>query len=193
MANSLFPAFVNIDYHSAFGAHSMTLPTKVYTGPDGLNPSGTFLAWNSTARDADDMINDLVDLFLPFFKPDTTFDAYTIYTLAEPGAPPQPEYAAALGLDGTSVQTAWSKAVQTTFSFRTDLFGQMKLVFLDAPNNNLWDKISQFDTSPEALAILAELSNSANAWSARDNGKPTVLTQIAYTLNEKLRREYNMN
>lgn len=193
MANSLFPAFVNIDYHSAFGAHSMTLPTKAYTGPDGLNPSGTFLAWDSSARDADDMINALVTLFIPFFKADTTFDSYTIYTMADPDASPQPQYAATLGNVGTSIQTAWSKAVQTTFSFRTDLFGQMKLVFLDAPSNNLFDKFSQFDTSPEAVAIRDELADSANAWSARDNGKPTVLVQIAYTLNEKLRREYGMN
>lgn len=192
MANSLFPAFVVLEYHSAFGHHKMTIPTKVYTPPDVTFSAGSFLAWNSSQRDADEMINDLVELMAVFWKTDTTFDSYTIYTMDDPDAAPQPQYAAALGIPGSNSSTSWSKAVQTTFSFRTDLFGQFKLVFLDAPSGNLFDRIDTFSTSPEAIAIRDELADSANAWSARDNGKPVTLVQIAYTLNEKLRREYNM-
>src|SRR5437868_4488105 len=95
MANSLFPAFVVIDYHSAFGSHKMTIPTKAYTGPGVGFPAGHFLAWDSTDVDADDMINALVELIAPFFKVDTTFDSYTIYTMASAEAAPLPEYAAA--------------------------------------------------------------------------------------------------
>jgi len=193
MANSLFPAFVVIEYHSAFGHHKMTIPTKVYTGSGVGFPAGSFLAWDSSNRDADEMINDLVELLAPFWKVDTTFDSYTIYSMADPEAAPLPEYAAALGIPGSNAGTYWSKAVQTTFSFRTDLFGQFKLVMLDAPAPVSFDRIDTFSTSPEAIAIRDELALSSNAWSARDNGKPITLVQIAYTLNEKLRREYDMN
>jgi len=191
--HGLFPGFVVIDYHSAFGGHKMTLPTRQWDDTVVAGGHGAFQDWTSNPRDADDMVKDLVALFAPFFKADTTFDQYTIYSFADEDGDPLPVSANSLGIDGTSVQTAWSKAVQTTFSIRTADFNQMKLVFLDAPNNNLFDKILSFDTSPEAEAIMGALSDTTNAWSGRDNARPANLVQIAYTLNEKLRREYNMN
>lgn len=192
-ANSLYPSYVQIGYHSAFGAHGMTIPTLQWLPTPNVGGSGAFETWAAGTIDAHDMINDLVELFAPFFKPDTTFDSYTIFTLDDPEASPQGRAAATLGIDGTSVQTAWSKAVQTTFSFKTDLFGQMKLVFLDAPSGGLFDKIDQFSTSPEAVAIFAYLNDDTNGFAGRDGGRIDVLSQIAYTLNEKLRREYGMN
>jgi len=172
--NSLFPSYVLLQYTSAFGQHFMTIPTLLWNDtPGATGDAGVFTTWDSVGRSADDMINDLVDAMAVFWKNDTTFDLYTIYTLADAEATPQPRVAKPLTQVGSNVSTSWSKAVETTFMMRTDLFGIRRLVFLDAPSGNLFDKISQFDTSPEALAIL-------------------ILTQITYTLNEKLRKEYGM-
>lgn len=193
MENSLSPAFVKIDYHSAFGSHTMTIPTKDWNASPSVGGAGAFDDYVGGTVDADAMINALVDLFLPFFKADTTFDVYTIYTQASPTDPAFPVASKAIGSVGTNATTTWSKAVQTTFSIRTDSFGQMKIVFLDAPSGGVFDKVSTFGASPEAVAVMAELADIANGWAGRDGGKPGVLTQIAYTLNEKLRREYNMN
>jgi hypothetical protein len=191
--NSLYPAFVVIDYHSPYGSHKMTLPTREWTDEVSAGGSGTFDAWTSAPRDAHDMVNDLANLIKPFFKPACSFDQYTIYTMSSPTAAPQPVAAQSLGIDGTSAQTAWDKAVQTTFSFRTSDFGTFKLVLLDAPCGNNFDKILSFDASPEAVAIFDYLKSDDEAWAGRDGGHINVMTQIAYTLNEKLRREYGMN
>ena len=190
--NSLFPAFVKVDYHSVFGVHSMVLPTRTWS-PDGATVAGTFVDWDDNDTDADDMIQALVTLFLPFFIATTTFDLYTIYTMAAAGAKPVPVASAELGLDGTSVSTTWAKAVQKTFTFRTDLFGILKLVFLDCPSGNNFDRVNAFGADAATLAILAALSADTNAWSARDNGKPDTVVQQATTLNEALRKTYRMN
>jgi hypothetical protein len=190
--NSLYPAYVDMQYHSAFGTHHMIIPTLNWNDDAATGGAGSFDAWDSSVAAADSMINSLVDLFAPFFKADTHFDLYTIYTLADAEATPQPRVSKALTQVGTSISTSWSKAVETTFTFRTDTFGIRRLVFLDAPSGNLFDKINQFSTSPEAVDIRDALADEGNGWSARDNGRPETLVQITYTLNDKLRREYGM-
>jgi hypothetical protein len=190
--NSKSPAFVVIDYHSSYAPHKMTLCTREWTDDASVGGSGSFESWAGPQRDAHDMINDLVVLLAPFFKPHVSFDFYTIYTQADEDAVPQPVAAQSLGIDGESAQTAWDKAVQTTFSFRTSNFGTAKLVLLDAPSGGVFGKVSSFDASPEAIAIFDQLKSDDEAWSGRDNGHINVMTQIAYTLNEKLRKNYYM-
>lgn len=190
--NSLFPAYVLMQYTTAYGVHFMTIPTKTWIDNPSAGGAGEFENWNGDGIDADEMVNDLVDLFAPFFLATTSFDLYTIYTLASAEATPQPRVAKQLTQVGSNVGTYWAKAVETTFMFRTDLFGVRRLVFLDAPAPASFDKISTFDTSPAAIAIRDQFADDSQAWSARDNGKPIILTQITYTLNEKLRKEYGM-
>ena len=191
--HSLFPAYVQIDYHSPWGAHKMTLPTRTWDDTIVAGGHGAFLSWTEDPVDADDMIKDLVNVLKPFWMPESFFDQYTIYAFADEDSEPVPVTANSLGIEGTEPNDNWAKAVQTTFSIRTADFGQIKLVFLDAPQPASFDKILSFDASPEAIAVMDELSNDEKAWSGRDNARPMQLVQIAYTLNEKLRREYNMN
>lgn len=192
-ANSLYPSYVKIDYHSIWGTHVMTVPCKQWSGVTSPGGKGQFDSWSGSPKDADDMIKDYVDLLAPFWLASSSFDMYTIYNMSAPDATPDPVAANSLGVAGTSVSVYWAKAVQTTFTIRTDGFGIMRVVMLDAPNPNSFDRIASFSASPEALALVAALANSANGWAGRDGTKPGTLSQIAYTLNEKLRREYNMN
>jgi hypothetical protein len=158
----------------------------------GVTPGGTINTWNGGVIPAIDMIEDLIALFVPFFLPSYNFDFYTIYTMASPTAEPVPVFTDSLNNPGTSIETEWAKAVQTTFSFGTEAFGQAKLIFLDAPAAAGFDKILSFGASAEALAILDMLKDEDRGWQARDQSRITVLKQITYTLNEKLRREFNM-
>lgn len=190
--NSLYPAFVVIDYHSPWGAHTMTLPTREWLPESSAGGKGVFDSWSHVNRDADDMIKDFANLLKVFFQPDHFLDQYTIYTMETPTSKPLPVAANSLGIEGTEASSHWSKAVMTTFSGRTDAFGIFKLVLLDAPVPNSFDKISSFDASAEANALIAEYASVSSAWSGRDNAKPGTLTQITYTMNENLRRAYNM-
>lgn len=191
-ANSQYPGFVDIAYHSPWGNHHMQLCTTQWDDSIVVSPQGSFLSWTGTPRDADDMIKDLANKLKVFFQPDHFLDSYTIYTMASPTSRAIPVRAGSLNIEGTEASSHWAKAVQTTFSIRTSDFGQMKLILLDAPQPGSFDKISSFDASPEAVAVIDELASSANAWSGRDGARPYVLSQITYTLNEKLRREYGM-
>lgn len=191
--NSLFPAYVLLSYNSAYGAHFMTLPTLAWDDVSGASGgAGVTETWDSVGRSTDDMVNDLVDLFAPFFKPHVSFKSYTVYTLADAEATPQPRVAKELTQVGTQAGTYWDKAVETTFMMRTTLFGIRRLTFLDAMAPSSFDKIDNFSTSPAANAIMDEMALVSNGWSARDNGRPIFLNQITYTLNEKLRKEYGM-
>jgi hypothetical protein len=94
---------------------------------------------------------------------------------------------------GSAPTPGWYKAVQKTFTFRTNEFGTSKLVLLDAASFNTFNKQTTLSSGgPEDL--LRDYLGSADGWLlGRDGGKPTTFLQIAVTLNEKLRRSYRMN
>lgn len=193
MANSLYPAFVTIEYQTAYGIHLMTIPARAWNPAGGVGDNGTFNDWNDDPVDAEGMVTDLVTLFLPFFPATTNFNVATIYTLEAADSDPNPRVAFNLDLAGTSVSATWAKAVQTTYTFRTDLFGIYKLVFLDAPSGNDFDRVNAFGAAPAVNAIKDELALETNAWNGRDNGRIVTLLAQTKTLNEKLRKEYNMD
>jgi len=190
MANSLYPSYVQIEYHSAFGVHKMTLPTRQWSSAGGA--SGSFEAWDTTARDAADMVDDLITDIKAVYPSSVVFDLATIYNFPDPDEDPVPVRLLVLGDAGTAVSSAWSKAVQQTFTFRTLSNGIFKLVLLDVPTDNNFDRVPVSSFTAPFLAIEAELTSQANAWSGRDNARPNSAIQASATLNEKLRREYRM-
>jgi hypothetical protein len=127
-----------------------------------------------------------------FFNPNITFDSYIVWNYPSVEANPQPVKSKTLGIAGTGTGGGWYKAVQATWSIRAANFSEMKLVFLDANSADDYDKIENFVGLTAVTAVMAILSADTNGWSSRGNSKPTTLTQITYTLNEKLRRSYRM-
>jgi len=193
MQNSLYPAFVRINYHSVFGPHTMTIPTLPWDPSGGTPASGEFDVWDGSPIEADVMINNLVDLLAPFFSADNIFDDYIIYTLENPEADADPRYSAALATLGTNGAPGWEKATQNTWSFRTTSFGAFKLVLLDSATADNFDRITDVTGITPAVNLIAEITDVANGWSGRDGTRPAQFSQIAVTLNEKLRRSYRMN
>jgi len=187
MASSLYPAAVVLNYHSAFGAHKSTIPTLPYS-------VGTqeFDTWNAGAIDAVTMVQNLVDVIVPFYPATVAIDSFTVLTYAAPGAPGLPQFFNLLGDVGTNPGTGWTKATQVTFSLRTTSFGRGKLVLLDAQTEDNWDKITNFTGLTPVLNLIAELTHDDRGWAGRDNAQYVGCDQITYTLNEALRRNYNM-
>jgi len=191
--HSLAPAFVRIFYHSDFGSHVMTIPTTEWLEPSTGHDQGEFINWDATQSDADGMIRALCDALAPFFTDDNEFDSYIIYTQADADSPQRPRAQNTIAIPGTSISTQDRQAVQETWTFRTTEFGIFKLVLLDASASVEFAPIRN-PTGLTAVEDLVELiTDEANGWSGRDNARPANFVQIAYTLNEKLRREYGLN
>jgi hypothetical protein len=187
--NSLSPAFVVINYHSAYGAHKMTLPTLQY------NPGspGTFDVRGGGTMDASEMVNDFVDLIKPFFPADVEFDFWEGFLKATPTADNVLKISESLTQVGTNAAPGWTKATEAVWSFKSDLNGLYKLSMLDMGNADSWDKVTFSDLAGDALTFVNYLIDDAHGWAARDDGQPVTFLQISYGLNKALRRKYNMN
>jgi len=194
MQNSLSPAFVRIDYSSAYGVHSMTLPS-VPIEPTTIGGSIYQFVLRGAALPAqvEGAVNDFVDVVKLFFPSTVNFKSYTLYSQPEPEDTPQPVEANILNIAGAGTGTSWSKAVQNTITYRTDEFGIFKLVLLDCFSYNIFDKTDVL-VPDDGLDLLTDYVTADVTWLAgRDGGRPNVFLQSAVTLNEKLRRSYRMN
>lgn len=189
--NSLAPAFVEIAYHSAFGSHVQTIPTLAWD-PVGAT-YGFFDTHNGNTVDAETMIDAIVTLEAEFFPTTVIFDSWTVFTKADALAPSNPRVQKNVNVAGTVAAPGWFKAAQATWTMKTDLFGEFKIVNLDVATLNAWDKITSATASADQIALIAALRDADMGWAGRDGGRPEFFQQIAFTLNEKLRREYRMN
>lgn len=192
MANSLYPAFVLINYHSTYGPHKMIIPTRAWQATNITGTIGSYTAWDSSQVDAELMVNDLVTTFLPFFLATTSFDAATVYTLASPTSPQLPQATVALTAVGTSTSTTQAKAGETHYSFRDTGFNLSGITFLDAPVNVGFEPKTPASFSVEDDSLKLEFTAVNRAWSSRAGFRPSVLRRATYDLNGKLRKEYGM-
>jgi hypothetical protein len=190
MAFSLFPSYIVIEYSSAFGVHTMTIPIRQWEASAG--DLGSADSWVGGARDLDDMVEDLVNALAELFPATTTFETATVYNYPDIDSDPDPVGQHALGIVGTSVSTAWSKAVQQTFTFRTNDFNIYKLVLLDVPTDNNFNRVPAAAFTADFDAVVDQLTGDVNAWQGRDGSQIVQPIQASATLNEKLRRSYRM-
>lgn len=191
MANSLFPACVHIAYHSAYAPHIQVIPTLEWLESPG--DFGSFETWAAGTVDAETMIEQLITAQAEFFPATVVFDSFSVFTYETPTSEPQLRVSKNLAIAGTAVAAGWSKAAQATWSFKTTLGGELKIVHLDVNTLNAWDKITSATASGDQTTFINALVDDANGWAGRDGGQPIFFQQIAFTLNEKLRRNYYMN
>lgn len=192
MANNLYPSYVQVDYHSLYGTHSMTLPTLRWDA-GLLGDPGEFETHDGMGIAADTMVEALIALFQPLYPTSVVFDTYTIFNAPVLSVPLvfNPVYGASLALAGTDLTPEGvDKAVQYSIGFRTVLFGRSQIVLLDKPAGNTWGNV----TTPDAATddIIAEWTGEANGWAGRDNGRPFYFTNISISMNKRLRRKYGM-
>lgn len=191
--NSLSPAFVKINYASAFGAHVQTLPSvPLIAGAYAPTGYAFVLRGLEVPVAVDDAVTDFVNLERAFFPSSVIFTDATVYSQPSPSDVPVPVASFPLGIAGTNAAVGWSKAVQLTLTFRASDFTLFKLVELDAESYNLFDKTTDKTERPELEAIVDYVTADASWLASRGGGKPSTFLQEAKTLNEKLRRSYNM-
>ena len=192
MANNLYPSYVQINYHSVFGIHSMSLPTLRWNA-GLLGAAGTFDTHDAAGIAADTMVEDFVDLLAAKVPSTTVFDNYVIYdapTLSNPLVF-NPVYGAALAVAGTLASpTGVAKAVQYTIGMRTVLFNRSQIVLLDVPTGNTWGNVTTPDA--ETQDIIDAFTLDTNGWAGRDGGRPFYFTNISISMNKRLRRKYGM-
>jgi hypothetical protein len=191
MAGSLSPAFVKVNYRSAFAPHTQILPTNTWN--DGAD-MGDFEAWSGSPVSAETMIEALINAEAEFFPLTVNFYSYEIYTLAdEEDALPLLVRAKNIDIDGLITPTLTTyKATQATWSFKSNTGKPSKVVMLDVYVSS-FSKITSASATAEELAFVDEWTGVGNAWAARQTSRPYFLQQISYTLNEKLRRNYYEN
>lgn len=193
MANSPAPAFVRINYVTLYAPHTMEVPS-VPIVPNILSASG----WDFSLRGAEipvdvgTAVRALVAKLKVFHKSTTVFTDYIAYTQDDPDLPATPVLSEALGIAGTTALTGWAKAVEATWTFRTDSFGLSKIVMLDIPDEASYDKETDLSGSVIKDALMDYWVAAATWVAGRDGGRPATFLQISKTLNEKLRRAYRM-
>lgn len=193
--NALSPAFVRINYASPYGGHVMTVPSVPYILPDVGNVSGQFdLRGAALSTPAHDAVVAYVNVLKPFFNPGVVFSDYTIFTQADAAAVALPQYTDTLNIAGTTGlgATQWAKASQGTITFRTETFGIFKIVLLDAWTIG-WDPFRSATATVQLGALVDYVTDDVSWLSGRDGGRPKTFLQMSWTLNEHLRRAYNMN
>jgi hypothetical protein len=191
--NSLSPAFVRIFYSSVFGPHVQTIPTRAWTPPAGGFTHGSFLDWTNTARDAADMIADMVAAEADTMITDSVFTSYLIFTQASATDDPILVDGAALSVFGGDATPGWYKAVETTYSLLDTSGSKAKLVLLDSATQNTFDAVAVItDLTAAQQAVMTEFTSTGNGWSSRAGFRPSTFRRSTKTLNEKLRRAYRM-
>lgn len=191
MAFSLYPSFVVITYSTAFGIHTMSLPTRAWDPVAGSFASGSFPAWDDDSPvEADTMIQELLTTLAEFVPTNTNFGRYTIYTMATPTSIPLPRYTAAIDIDGTAAPNSLYEASQLTFHFKTEDFNESKLVLLDAVQPDGFNKILNPLSFADVPAVATNWTSVDNAWAGRDGTRPGTIYSITCDLNDRLRRAY---
>jgi len=188
---SLFPSFVQVFYHSQYGPHVMTLPTLQWSaGAD----QGDFANWFPGSVDADSMITAFVTAWADLFTDDTEFDYYSIFNYPDEESLPEQVAFGTLAIPGGQVAAAQNtKAVQITISWACVGGFLLKTVALDAIGSAQFEKIGVTGIIALIPDIVDEITGVTNGWASRAGTQPLFGKQIAYTLNEKLRRSYHTN
>lgn len=190
--HGLFPAFMLVRYHSIYGAHTQILPTREWNPLAGTNGYGGYEAWDSSERDAEDMVTDFLAATTLLQSDEIDYDDVIIYTLATPTSPAIPRkvipLVAVTGQDGTP---GYFKGVQFTFTFFDTEFNKSKLVLLDASSNNDFTKRTSLAAmSADEGGVVTEWTLDTNAWASRAGFRPSSALSLTKTINDKLRKSY---
>lgn len=189
--NSLSPASVVIDYHSAYAPHKMTLPTRAWFPTSITGDLGSYEPWFGASIDAEAMILALCDVIKPFIKSNGAIDYATVYTQATPTSPNIPRAGKALSITGTSAASQDEAAVSATWNFKTSGNGNAKIVILDTPVRSTWfNRVLPADFVTAEQDLADEYTLNTNAWSGRDDQDITVCRSLTWDLNDKLQRMY---
>lgn len=191
--NALFPSYGVVSYNSPWGAHKMTIPTRLWEPGLGTNGFGGYTAWDGvTVNDAEDMWLGFANVLKPFHIPGTTIRDVQIYVKASALSPSVLKTIIPLNIVGTNAAVTQAKAVQQTFNGKSTTFTPYKIVLLDAPVGSNFDKVLTASFSAADLALEGYVTDLTHSFQARAEAPPQGFQSKTLTLNDKLRKEYGM-
>jgi len=187
--DGLYPSYVKIYYTSAYAPHTMTLPTRQWTGAAGT--PGEYEAWDASSIAGDTMIEALITAMLPNNLATTAFNSYEIFDVPVMGEPAVWKYGKYVsGQVGTLVNTGSARSNQYTMTFKCTDGNLLKVVNLDTPVGNSWGNVIGLSARDEDISI--EILAATNAWQGRQGGQPIAFSNITISQNKRLRRKYDM-
>jgi len=191
--NSLSPASIVLDYHTAYAAHKMTIPTLQWLPTNITGNLGSYQAWDLSTIDAEVMVNALVDTLAALVPSTTIFDLATAYTMATPTSDNIPVRSVAIGTPGTLTGGTFPQAVSCTMNFKTLANGDAKIVLLDIPLGAGGFVALHPPFATAFTDVEGELVSISNAWSGRDDTRIATLRKITFDLNDRLQKQYRMS
>lgn len=191
MANSVAPAFVQIEYHSAYGPHVMKIPITGIENPTASAVLLTAEAWDTSSININDMVNALVTEMQPRFAATAGFDRWSVWSQPTPDDDPLFVGGASIGEIGTAGTPGWAQATQETISLRDTAGKLFKLTLMDFASGNNFAAYTLASTIG-VDGIVDELIADTNAWMSRANNQPDNFIRRTATLNEALRRAYRL-
>lgn len=178
------------EYHSSGGPHTMTRPINDWSGIP-FETEGVIEAHDGSDVDPSTVFGAFVDLMLPLFADDTTFDLVTIYYRPTEDDPSLPVWSQVFtGKVGTANPTVQHLTYQKIFTFRTALGGLARLNLEDAPTGGTISNTKSV-TGAEA-ALVAHFMSAANPWCGRDGSRPVVFRSLSNGVNDALKNAYRM-
>jgi len=190
---TLRPSYGRLDYHSSYGPHSQSIPTKQWLQTSITGTLGSYINWDSDAIDAEDMWDQYVDEAKGLLPTTSGFDLITIFNWDDGLAKFLPVASKALAVAGTATPANVNKAVSLTLNMRT-LGGQpFKLVYLDYVLADAeFNKITPAAFSTPMEDVVNIVSLTTLAFAGRDNTRPSAAISGTFDLNDALRKQYRM-
>jgi|SRR6185436_2751370 len=189
----LQPSYLRFDYHSSYGPHSQTIPTKQWLQTSITGTLGSYINWDGDAIDAEDMVDEYLLEAKTLLPTTSVFDLVTVFNWDATLEKFLPVASAAQSVAGTVTPANVNKAVSLTINMRS-LGGQpFKLVYLDYVLAGAeFNKIGPSAFAAGMNDVVNIVSGTTNAWSARDNTRPSTAISATFDLNDALRKQYRM-
>ena len=188
-----YPSFIQIGYQSAESRHVQTLCTRQWNSLGGTRGAGGYTAWDGSNRDALDMIEDVTADMALMLGLDSLITDWTIFNWLSTTGPIVPVAAGTLAVAGADTTAGWTPAVQATYTFFDSAFLPAKVVVLDAASNNDFGRVPAGSLTSAQAQLPGGFIADSNAWASRAGNQPTVIRQLSFTLNRKLRKKYHLN
>ncbi len=189
----LQPSYAMISSRSSYGPHSSTIPTKQWLPTSITGAIGSYVNWNGVPIDAEDMWDGYTSALADLMPTTSHIDLVTLFDWDTGLNKFFPVATKTYAVTGTFTPASPNKAVSMTMNIRTQGGAAYKAVVLDYVLGAAeFNKITLASYSAEMIALSSFIRDDDNAFSGRDNTKPSYDVSVTFDLNQALRKQYRM-
>lgn len=189
----LRPSYGRIDYTSSYGPHSATIPTLQWLPTSITGAIGSYVNWNGVPIDAEDMWDGYTTALADLLPTTSHINLVTLFDWDAALEKFFPVATKSYAVAGTVAPASPNKAVSMTMNIRSQGGQAYKAVVLDFVLGAAeFNKITLASYSADMVALSTYIRDDDNAFSARDNTKPSYDVSVTFDLNQALRKQYRM-